>query len=207
MANQKSSDELQAKKERELTESEKAIRESLLAECDAPVFDENRLGMIEDGSEELSDDLFFELLRETPSWLGTTPFLKRIAQWQLMIINSEIFDKDEQQKAKANIVKIATALTPDAEKGRPTTISSDVLYAKYDQLVKDFTAFFDSHNVPANQRMTALCEEYPQFRECLNRKSDPPQHRTPDALAVHVLTRQLKVSERTLYDAIKKHSK
>ena len=54
MAHQESSGELQAKKERKLTESEKAIRERLLAECDGPAVDGTYLSMIEDGSVELA---------------------------------------------------------------------------------------------------------------------------------------------------------
>lgn len=46
---------------------------NVVAECDSPATDDTLLSLIENGSVELTDKLFFDLLKdETPAWLAAS---------------------------------------------------------------------------------------------------------------------------------------
>lgn len=197
MSNQKSSDELQANEERELTESEKAIRERLLAECSPPGIDKTLLSMIKKGSVQLTDDLFFELLKETPSWLKETLFLKKIVQWQYIAGNA-MFDTEEQEKARKNLMGISKALAFNEKRGAPVKKPEVDLYRKYIELTKLIQKIGGKK---------ALLEKHSEFKEYLPYIPSDRQHRTPNELAIHILVSMEKVSERTLRSAIKIFSK
>lgn len=188
MADQESSEELQARRKRE-----EAIKKELLGECNSPAVDRILLPMIEDGSVELTDDLFFALLKETPSWLSTRPFLKRIAQWQY-VMNNAMFDDDEQQKAKKNIMGTSKALTPHGERGAPKKVPDIRLFSRYVKL---------RNLIEELRGKGGLLNKHPEFRQYIPYIPRDRQHKTPNELAIHILANMEGVSERTIRAVIK----
>ncbi|HQM80519.1 MAG TPA: hypothetical protein PLX02_02750 [Syntrophorhabdaceae bacterium] len=179
------------------------LKAELLADCNPIPVDDVYLKMIENGEEELSDDLFFKLIKESPAWLSTTPFLKKIAQWQFTLGNS-LFDFDEQVQAKKNLFAVGKALANKGKsRGRSRTISDDVLRLKYEQLVRVFTTFFDKHPIDAIKRLPALLEEYPIYKGYFDLRAKR-RYTTPGEIAVRIIVNEAGVSLRTVYSAIKK---
>jgi hypothetical protein len=60
--------------------------------------DDSTLERIESGELDLTDKLFFKLIRQTPLYLGHWPFQKRIAQWQYCL-NNLLYSDVEQRDA------------------------------------------------------------------------------------------------------------
>lgn len=192
-------------------------KNGLLKDADAPgISDTRMLAMIEDDSRKLTDKLFFELLEETPSWLGTRPFLKKIAEWQciLQYSDSDIFDQREVKTAEENIAAISKALVPGErdpktgkrKPGRNMETPPEYIRGKYNQIVKFLTDLFatpEFKEIDPTQRMKALAERYPDWKESLSIKSDHRVHRTPGEIAIHMLTHK-GISQAAIHAALKK---
>ena len=74
--------------------------------------DDTLLERIESGQEELTYQLFFKLIKETPLYLGHWPFQKRIAQWQYCLDNP-VYSTVEQKAAKKNLIEIGKTLASE----------------------------------------------------------------------------------------------
>ena len=114
MDNQKPSEQIQIDQE-----TETALKKRLLEQYSPPDMDNTMLRMIENEWALLTDELFFDLLRETPSWLRMEFFIKKIAEWQY-IAGNDVFDAEMRKKAKENIneIPVGTSITSTRAKAR-----------------------------------------------------------------------------------------
>jgi hypothetical protein len=183
-------------------------RQELLADCGPPHVDDVLLGMIEDGSEALTDELFFKLLKETPAYLGTRPFLKKIGQWQLVLGHALWNDekgKKEQKIAKNNLKAIGTTLAFEGQ-GRPAKTNDTYLYGKYLQylhLVESVKASVIEHDAEPINLLLAFIGQYPEYAKHFNLKGER-RHRSPKEIAIILVIKECGVQGRTVRYAITK---
>ncbi|MBI9078064.1 MAG: hypothetical protein JEZ02_21885 [Desulfatibacillum sp.] len=109
----------------------------------APNIDETMLEDILDGDIELTDDLFFELLKETPLWLTTSPFQTRIAQWQCWASDERKEDKymAVRKEAEKRLLHVGRALAGDRTGKSYKLPLREVLVWEYTHLQKLLESF------------------------------------------------------------------
>jgi hypothetical protein len=102
--------------------------------------DDTLLERIESEQEELTDQLFFRLIKETPLYLVHWPFQKRIAQWQYCLDNP-VYSIIEQKAAKKNLIQIGKALSSE-RRGQPVKIPNIAIYHHYKIAIEEIDKFY-----------------------------------------------------------------
>lgn len=179
-----------------------SLKEELLTDCNPYPVDDTYLKMIEDGDVELTDDLLFSLIKESPAWLGTKPIQKRIAEWQYML-NNPLFDSRESAKAKDNLQKIGQVLAYEGQ-GRPEKLGGQELYRKYKIIEHQIALFLRENNIEPSQRLKAVRDHFPEYNVVI--KSGTPRHRTNEAIAIYVLAGYAGIAKSTIQEVIGKYS-
>jgi hypothetical protein len=174
--------------------------------CPSPI-DDTIVERIESGDDELTDAYFFELLAESPAYLSQRPFQKRIAEWQGQMDNSliadgdkrpSIFSETERKAAKLNLLKIGKVLALQ-QRGRPAKFNDAAIAASFWQCKKTIEMFLWPYNdlrSPARKR---------EFKKCFPYWADAAElsrHRTAQEIAISIIRKKHKISERRLRDII-----
>jgi len=178
------------------------LKAELLADCNPIPIDDIYLKMIEDGEEQLSNDLFFRLIKESSAWLSTIPFQKKIAQWQYMLDN-DMFEPDESKNAKKNLIRIGTVLAYEGQ-GRPKKVDDSIIYLRYYDLKNRITAFFRNNNIKSTSRLSALLKTYPAYKDCFDLKGKR-HFNTAGEIAIMIMVKLNGWSERIIRAAISKN--
>lgn len=180
-----------------------SLKQELLDDCNPYPVDDVYLKMIEDGEVELTNDRLFDLIKESPAWLGTTPIQKRIAQWQY-ILGNDLFDDEEWEEAKKNLERISRVMVYQGQ-GRPRELSGPELYRMYAIIESRISLFLKENNIEPSQRLKAVRDHFPDYNIVI--QSGTPQHRTSKAIARYVLEGYAGIGKSKIYEAIGKHSK
>ena len=154
-----------------------------IAGKDCPPVDTIFIKMIEDGDILLTDDLFFELVKESSAYLQTTPLKDKLSIWHL-----------ENNRKMLN--RIQTALKPE-RRGRKATKTGGFkafeILSAYMKNVKLINDFIKEHSGKPNSIKNELFRE---LYQTLN--IDFRLHKTSRQLAYDLTSNELNISERTL---------
>jgi hypothetical protein len=160
--------------------------------------DETLIEMIENGDAELTDTLFFELLRETPAYLSERPFQKKIAEWQEQV-TSPIFEEKQQKSAKLNLRKIGQVLAI-GKQGRPKEVNEIAIRVKLDHCKRDIEQFLEkSRNLTSTARIREFKKCFPYWAELKGLST----HRTAQEIAISIVAQKYSISVRLIRDIIK----
>lgn len=160
--------------------------------------DDTLLERIESGQEELTDQLFFKLIKETSLYLGHRLFQKRIAQWQYYL-NNHLYSDVEQRDAKKKLLQIGRTLAHE-DKGRPEKIPDIAIYGEYKRALEIIDRFLQEHKDDRiEQRSKAFKAAFPLQSKFVEIK----KHRSASQIAIHILIKKYAISERSLWTIIK----
>lgn len=166
--------------------------------------DDTHVEMIESGNEELSDSLFFELIADSPAYLSTRPFQKRIAEWQ-EILHSPIFGEEdgnistEQKVAKLNLRKIGQVLAI-RKQGRPKEAHEIAISIKFRHCKKNIEQFLQmNRNLTSTARITEFKKCFPYWADVKGLRT----HRTAQEIAISIISIKYSISKRLIRDIIK----
>jgi hypothetical protein len=154
-----------------------------IAGQDYPPIDDVFLKMIADGDVPLTDDLFFECLRESKNYLRTQPFRDKVVAWTL-----------EGNRKMLN--RIQTSLKPE-RRGRPPSKTGGSrkhqIAISYLKNLKLLDNFLMNHAGKSNSTKNAIFRAlYPES------KIDFRLHQTYQELAIILTCEQWGISERTM---------
>ena len=157
-----------------------------LAGKDNPPIDETYLSMIEVGDVQLTDEIFFRLLRESPGYINEKPFQAMISEWHLT----------GNRKMLNNI---QTMLKPE-RRGRKLAFDDESeVKEKYQNNIKLLSDFKKKYPDGTAWKLNKLFkEEYPELNV------DFRKHRSAKELAIDLTADQLKKSEKTIRKIIKR---
>lgn len=165
-------------------EFERAFTE--LAGKDNPPIDDTYLSMIESGDVQLTDELFFRLLRESPDYINKEPFQTKNSKWTL-----------EGNTKMLNRIK--TMLRPE-RRGRKHSSDDEFetkeIYLNNIKLLSDFKKKYPDNS--ARKLNEHFKEEYPELNV------DFRKHRSAKELAFDLTADQLKKSDKTIRNIIKR---
>jgi hypothetical protein len=169
-----------------LTEREKAILEGVPLNHYAifgNLIDHTLLELIHDGKEQLTDDLFFDLLNDDPAYLGTVIFQERIREWQNLCQWPEFYSSEEVTAAKLNLQKIGRVLAKSTlGTGAPKQFNEDIIRFRYDEVVNFLNIFFeDAGEKPSSKLLT---NTYPQLKKAFQDEKGRHEHRTVNEIAL-----------------------
>ena len=170
--------------------------------------DDRLLEMIENGEEELTDDLFFQLLSENPKYLIYGPFQEKIAAWQA-VVRDALWDreteKEERLKAQDNLKKIGTTLS-FVGSGRPRDGKETPIFFVFLQLLQRLEEIMPEikRRYRYNYQEVAFsnaCPDLSEYAELFLKK------RKPLSLAKAIIMEKYVISERKLDGIIKDNRK
>ncbi len=145
------------------------------------LIDHTLLELIQEGKEQLIDDLFFNLLNDDPAYLGTVIFQERIREWQNICQWPELYSKKEETAAKSNLQKIGRALTKSAlGTGAPKQFHEDVIRFWYNDVADFLNKFFKDADEPSS---TLFTKTYPQWKKAFRDEKGCHEHRTVNEIA------------------------
>ncbi len=176
--------------------------------CNPVPIDERYLAAIENGDVELTDNRFFELIKENPMWLSTGPFLRKIIEWQYVLgvsiagtcFGAGMSSPEDSKKAKDNLLRIGNALAYEGQ-GRPKKVDDTTIYLKYRQLENGITNFFADKDIKSTSRLPTLLKAYPEYLDCFNLRG----RRRPNSskeIAIAILVKKYGWSQRAIRSAI-----
>lgn len=164
-----------------------------------PPIDENLISMIESGDYELTDERFFELIKESHEYLGSKPFQGRIAKWKCTIGN-EIYTVKERKQAKANLKKIGAVLAFEGQ-GAPEKFPDVAIYGQYRSIEKTIEIFLQKHK---ELKQIDLIKEFRSTFPEYSKFVDLKRHWSASEIAFDILLGSLReikkynISKRTL---------
>jgi len=148
----------------------------------------------------LTDNLFFELLSESPDYLAFEPFRKKIKGWQDGLHNH---DEEARAQAKNNLRRIGEVLALDPKgKGRPEELNEQILLINYLDLIPIIKSFLEEHgSLNQSEQETAFKEKYPGLASYVNLGTF--SHRSYKAIAREIVCAKHNINERTFYKKVK----
>ena len=150
-----------------------------------PARDDTLITMIASGDIELTDVLFFELLKESKDYINKKPFQDKVSQWLL-------------EKNKKMINRIYTVMS-DEQRGSDGHINDEFgIQAAYWKNVKLIDDFKKEHPGEYDYKLNDIFKKsYPDL------KVDFLTHSTARELAYDLTCDQLNISERSLRQIVK----
>jgi hypothetical protein len=121
---------------------------------------------LDTGQMELTDDLFFECLEDSPDYLAFEPFRKRINDWQEALKKRSTPTK-EKRGAKKNLERIGRTFAQEP-RGRPSTHDDDVfLYLGFLETVEPVIQQFLNETKGKHQkkRIDNFKQRFPHWKD------------------------------------------
>lgn len=170
---------------------------NILNEIEPRHIDEALYKMIEDGTRELTDELFFDLIVENPAYLATRLFQKKVAQWRYQLGNP-LFTKENQIRAKRNLINIGRKLAHE-DKGRPNMIDELFIIDRYKKLVLLLDKYFQGDK--------SAIQDIDKIRDTLKRNNKRVNiigKRSSRATAIKFIEAYYDISHRKIETILKK---
>jgi hypothetical protein len=175
------------------------IDKEILDEIEPRHIDETLYKMLEDGTKELSNKLFFELILENPAYLSTRLFQKNVLLWQYQLGNP-LFTKEKQKEAKRNLINIGRTLAHE-DKGRPKMIDEIFIIDRYKKLVQLLKKYF--HGDMDAKRDLALIRNTLKKE---NKRVNVDGKRSPHETAIIIIEAYYSISHRKIEVILKKNA-
>ena len=122
------------------------------------------LKMIEAGDYKLTDNLFSQLIGESPQYLAAKSFQDKINLWQ-MILHDRSESKANRRLAKERLLHIGTVLAYQ-ERGRPEQMDCMLAYMKHAQIKERLEPFLEETKGLYNfQKKPVFEERFPEYAE------------------------------------------
>ena len=164
--------------------------------------DHNLLELIHNGSEILTDNLFFELLNEDPAYLGTFALQKRICEWQDICEWEDLHTQNEVSNAKSNLLKIGRMLARSGKGvGAPESFHETYICSEYIKTENFLQAFFAKAGEEPSSRF--LTETYPEFKKAFLTERGRHEHRTLREIALRLTQYRLSLRAKPVKISLK----
>jgi hypothetical protein len=145
--------------------------------------DSTLLEYLDDGSLILTDELFFECLKESPDYLAYEPFRERIKAWQAILHSDSAPDMDKSN-AKNQLEKVGQTLAWIGA-GRPTKAPKDIDFEHF-CLVKALKPFWDKNgSLAPSKKRVAFEKAFPEYIQYLS--SGALRKRSPKELSISLM--------------------
>lgn len=165
---------------------------------DRPPVNATLIKIIEGDGYELTDARFFQLIGESPRYLGYGPFQERIVRWQ-HVMNSEMYEDGDRQRAKMNLLKIGATLARDgAERGRPDKFNDDTIRFRYADAVKLAEGFLTGDEAAKRGMDTIKAELKEQGKRLIT-----TSRRSATEIAADMIALRFGISKRQLRKILK----
>jgi hypothetical protein len=126
--------------------------------------DTTLLENIENGTTKLTDNLFFELLSESPKYLSYEPFQEKVNLWQALLMDESV-DKEVREAAKDRLQNIGNGLS-FVGSGRRTKTNEALIYYKFEQLEDILKPVMDEiKSFYIGNRQQSFKEKLPAYSE------------------------------------------
>jgi hypothetical protein len=171
---------------------------------DSMLIEELDAGTLEGG---LTDELFFELLSESPDYLAYEPFRKCLKEWQGTLHDPES-PEDAHNQAKKKLQRIGKVLAGEMRGRPPHDLPGFLLKEERDKIKQALTPFLaEAKKMILKKKVSAFREKFPNWDKCLDPMGNLPaqkhpvgKHRAPLELANQIICCLQGISRRELYN-------
>ncbi|MGA2936384.1 MAG: hypothetical protein ABSF52_04710 [Syntrophobacteraceae bacterium] len=154
---------------------------------------------LDDGSLILTDELFFECLKESPHYLAYEPFRERIKAWQA-ILHSDSTANVDKSNAKSLLEKVGKTLAWIGA-GRPAEVPKGIDVECY-WLAGKLKLFLDkSRSLTLRKKRVAFEEAFPDYIQYLS--GGVLSKRSHKEIALNLIRCKYKISIRELRSLLK----